>query len=77
MNEKLLEIYRSDFTNSLIHLTRDQTVWKGFDEIDEERKALDVLKLILGEGVIKGGSGFIKFHHRFKIAGNHRFNFAA
>lgn len=60
MNEKLLEIYRSDFTNSLIHLTRDQTVWKGFDEIDEERKALDVLKLILGEGVIKGGSGFIK-----------------
>ena len=58
MNEKLIDIYRRDFTNSLVHLSRERTVLTDSGKHIEE-KAFDNLKSILKEGVIKGGSGFI------------------
>jgi len=59
MNDKLIDIYRPDFTNTLVHLSREQTVLtEGGSRI--EQKAFDNLKSILQDGIIKGGFGFIK-----------------
>jgi hypothetical protein len=59
MNDKLIDIYRRDFTNALVHLSRERTVSTASGD-NIEQKAFDNLKSILKEGVIKGGSGFIK-----------------
>ncbi len=58
MNEKLLNIYRPDFTKFLLHLTKERIVKK--ENVEEKLKAIDNLKSILSEGIIRGGSGFIK-----------------
>jgi hypothetical protein len=54
-------VRRADFTNSLVHLTRETTqlntkTWA----LDVIGSPFDVLKRILGEGVIRGGTGFVK-----------------
>jgi hypothetical protein len=59
MNDKLIDIYRPDFTNSLVHLSREQTVLTDNGK-RSENSAFDNLKLILKEGIIKGGFGYIK-----------------
>lgn len=59
MNDKLSDIYRPDFTNSLMHLSRERTTLTDGGDA-EERSAFDNLKSILKEGIIKGGFGYIK-----------------
>jgi hypothetical protein len=63
-------IRRPDFTNSLVHLTRERKEYKQADEADEFSpqelvrtvSAFDVLKEILASGVIhgSGNEGYVK-----------------
>jgi hypothetical protein len=56
------KIRRPDFTNALVHLTRERKEYKQADEADEFSpqelvrtvSAFDVLKEILASGVIRG-----------------------
>jgi len=54
-------VRRADFTNSLVHLTRER---KKFDIMTAQSELLaspfEVLKEILTAGVISGGTGFVK-----------------
>ena len=53
-----MDNFRPDFTNSLIHLTREQKVLESGTWV--KYPAFDSLMNILTDGIIKGGRGFIK-----------------
>lgn len=55
----IMENYRPDFTNTLMHLTREREL-SGSGSVPKKYTAFEMLKLILSEGIIKGGFGFIK-----------------
>ena len=56
--DKIIDKFRPDFTNSLIHLTREQSIWKSDGHV--KYSGFEILKQILSVGIIKGGFGFIK-----------------
>jgi hypothetical protein len=51
-------VYRPDFTNSLIHLTKGKKIVESGRWV--QYPAFESLKKILEEGIIRGGFGFIK-----------------
>src|SRR5262249_23479887 len=54
-------VRRADFTNSLVHLTRERKeLNKTTFGLDLVASAFEVLKEILAAGVIQGGLGFVK-----------------
>jgi hypothetical protein len=50
--------YRPDFTNSLIHLTKGKKIFESEKWV--QYPAIESLKRILEEGIIRGGFGYIK-----------------
>jgi hypothetical protein len=59
-------VRRPDFSNSLIHLTRDRQIPVGDISNFSWRttSAFDALKSILAEGILRGGTGYIKGSRR-------------
>src|SRR5207248_3986401 len=54
-------VRRADFTNSLVHLTRERKeLNKKTFGMDVVAQPFDVLKEILCAGVLRGGLGFVK-----------------
>jgi hypothetical protein len=54
-------VRRADFTNSLVHLTRERKeLNKKTLKFEIVASPFDVLKEILAAGVIRGGTGFVK-----------------
>jgi hypothetical protein len=55
-------VRRADFTNSLVHLTRERKEMKRFKS-EIVASPFEVLKEILTAGIIRGGLGFVKGPH--------------
>ncbi|MDM8544076.1 hypothetical protein QUF90_23620 [Desulfococcaceae bacterium HSG9] len=53
-----MDNFRPDFTNSLVHLTREKTDLEADEWV--KHPAFESLKNILAEGKINGGTGYIK-----------------